>query len=337
MGRKICNWEGPKVYMSRPIKDDMVGPETSPGLDAVQSQRTETGDLKLGLHTYTLHLSGFGQNWGTHEDTRPKQFSLEELMDKAVDWGLDGLHLTGADLESKTDDRLEEVRQAAEDRGLYLEYNFSRDEEFDPRLNDEVHEGIRIADKLDADLAKLSLDIRRPRPLYGSDFHPKVMDQLVDVYEEVQEAIPVIEETGVKLALENHTETFADEIIWLLEEIDHPLVGACVDTVNSIGVLENPEYAVERMAPYAFCNHFCDHRLDRDQFGARFHGVALGDGDIDLDSVLETLRTQSPTDRITFEVEWAQGTDSFEEAREKEMKACIESIDYAQNELGIGQ
>lgn len=315
----------------------MVGPEASIGEDTGQDRTTATEDLKLGLHTYTLHLSGFGQNWGTHQDPRPKQFSLEELMDRAVDWGLDGLHLTGADLESKDDDRLEEVRQAAEDRGLYLEYNFSRDEEFDQRLNDDIDEGIRIADKLGADLAKVSLDIRRPRPLYGSDFHPKVMDQLVDVYEEVQEAIPVIEETGVKLALENHTESYADEVIWVLEKIDHPLVGACVDTVNSMGVLENPEYAVERMAPYAFSNHFCDHRLDRDQFGVRFHGVALGDGDIDLDKALDTIRQESPTDRITFEVEWAQGDDPEEVAREKEYQACEESIEYAQEVLGIGQ
>ena len=314
----------------------MGGRANPSATDTEQDRRREDEGLQLGLHTYTLHLWGFGQNWGTHGDPRPKQFSLEELMGKAEDWGLDGLHLTGADLESKDDDRLEEVRQAAEDHGLYLEYNYSRDEEFDPRLNDEVDEGIRIADKLGADLAKLSLDIRRPRPLYGSSFHPEVMDQLVDVYEEVQAAIPVIEETGVKLALENHTETFADEIIWLIEEIDHPLVGACVDTVNSVGVLEDPEYAVERMAPYAFCNHFCDHRLDRDQFGMRFRGVALGDGDIDLDKVLDTIETESPTNRITFEVEWAQGDDSLEEAREKEMEACIESIEYAQEVLGIG-
>lgn len=296
-----------------------------------------SAEMQLGLHTYTLHHWGLGQNWGIQSDPRPKAMTLLELMEQAEEWGLDGLHITGCDLERKDEERLLEVRDAADDHGLYLEYNFSRDEEFDPRLNDSIEDGIRIADTLGADLAKLSLDIRRPRPLYGSDFHPKVMRQLVDVYEEIQEALLVIEETGVTLALENHTETFADEIVWLLEEIDHPLVGACVDTVNSVGVLEDPEYAVERMAPYAVCNHFCDHRLDRDQFGMRFHGVALGDGDIDLPKVYETLKEDSPADRITFEIEWATGDDSIEVAREKEMEACIQSIEYAQNVLGIGR
>jgi sugar phosphate isomerase/epimerase len=141
--------------------------------------------MQLGLHTYTLHLWGLGQNWGVVADPRPKEMNLLQLMDKAVEWGLDGLHITGCDLETKDDTRLLEVKQAAASRNLYLEYNFSRNEEFDPRLTDRVEDGIRIAEKLGADLAKLSLDIRRPRPLYGSCFHPEVMRQLCDCHDEV--------------------------------------------------------------------------------------------------------------------------------------------------------
>ncbi|MGE4470114.1 MAG: sugar phosphate isomerase/epimerase family protein [Desulfovibrio sp.] len=297
----------------------------------------ERKNLKLGLHSYTLHLWGLGQNWGIHDDPRPKEMTLLQLMDNAVEWGLDGLHITGCDLETKDDAHLAEVRKEAEKRGLYLEYNFSLDEEFDSRLTDTIAEGVRIAHGLGSDLGKISLDIRRPRPLYGSCFHPQVMRQLCNVYDEIMEVLPKLEETGVRLALENHTETFADEVLWLIKRVNHPLVGACVDTVNSMGVLENPEYATEVLAPYAFSNHFCDHKLDRDQFGIRFHGVALGDGDIDCFKTLNTIIENSPTDRITFEIEWDMGEDSLEEAREKQLDACIRSIKYAREVLKIGR
>jgi sugar phosphate isomerase/epimerase len=181
--------------------------------------------MKLGLHTYTLHLWGLGQNWGIVAEPRPKEMNLLQLMDKAVEWGLDGLHITGCDLETKDDGRLEEVKSAAASHNLYLEYNCSRDEEFDPRLSDGVEAGIRIAEKLGADLTKLSLDIRRPRPLYGSCFHPLVMKQLCAVYDEVCSALPLLERTGMRLALENHTETFADEILWLIDKLNHPSSG----------------------------------------------------------------------------------------------------------------
>ena len=293
--------------------------------------------MKLGLHTYTLHLWGLGQNWGVIAKPRPKEINLMQLMDMAAEWGLDGLHITGCDLESKDDNRLREVRAAAEDHGLYLEYNFSLNEEFDPRLTDSIQDGIHIANKLGADLGKISLDIRRPRPLYGSCFHPIVMRQLCNVYEEIKAALPLVENTGVKLALENHTETYADEILWLIDKVSHPLVGACVDTVNSMAVLEDPVSAVEKLAPYGFANHFCDHKLDRDQFGIRFHGVALGDGDIDCVKVYNTIKKLSPTDRITFEIEWDMGNDPIEVARDKELDACIRSIKYAREVLCIGK
>gem|GEM_PF-99952 len=295
-----------------------------------------TRRMKLGMHTYTLHLWGFGQNWGIVAEPRPKEFTLFELMDKAVEWKINGLHLTGCDLESKDTTRLKEVRQEAEKRGLYLEYNFSLNEEFDPRLTDSLEQGIDIACQLGSDIAKLSLDIRRPKPLYGSCFHPEVMRQMADIYDQIIAVLPQAEETGVKLALENHTETYADEIVWLVEQVNHPSVGACLDTVNSMAILESPLYAVERLAPYAYVNHFCDHKLDRDQFGVRFHGVALGDGDIDCFRVLKTIRENSPADRITFEIEWDMGDDSIEIAREKQMDACIRSIRYAREVLGLG-
>ncbi|ATW23747.1 sugar phosphate isomerase/epimerase family protein [Candidatus Formimonas warabiya] len=293
--------------------------------------------MKLGLHTYTLHLWGLGENYANYNEPRPKAMTLMQLIDNAVKWGLDGLHITGCDLESKDEKRLKEVRDAFEKNNLYVEYNFSLDCTFDSRVTDSIEEGIKIAAALGADIAKVSLDVRRPRPLYGSCFHPEVMKQLIAIYEEIKAALPLLEKTGIKLAIENHTDTYADEVIWLIKQINHPMVGACVDTVNSMCVLEDPLSAVEKLAPYAFVVHFCDHKLDRDEYGVRFHGVALGDGDIDCVKVYNTIQAVSPTDRIDFEIEWDMEGDSLEVAQQKQLEACLKSIKYAREVLGIGK
>jgi hypothetical protein len=60
-------------------------------------RRLDGQKMQLGLHTYTLHLWGLGQNWGIVAEPRPKEMNLLQLMDKAVEWGLDGLHITGCD------------------------------------------------------------------------------------------------------------------------------------------------------------------------------------------------------------------------------------------------
>jgi len=292
--------------------------------------------MRLGIHSYALHLWGFGQNWCVTEPY-PKAMNLTQLMDWATENRLDGLHITGCDLETKNDARLAEVAKAAKERGLYIEYNCSLNEEFDTRLNETFESGVTIAHKLGAEIAKFNLDIRRPRPLYGSCCCPSVMRQLADVYDQIMTAIPVIEKYKMPIAIENHTETYADEILWLLESVRNPLVKACVDTVNSFGVLEGPEEAVNKRAPHAICNHLCDHELTRDQYGARFHGVALGDGDIDIPRVVDLFRRVSPTDKITFEIEWDMEDDTLEEARTKQMDACKRSIAYLRDVIHVGR
>ncbi|MFS0660965.1 TIM barrel protein [Niallia alba] len=293
--------------------------------------------IKLGMHTYTLHLSGLGESWGFQEDHAfEKKINLLQLMDLAVEWGLDGLHITNVDLESLDSERLAEVKAAAEAHDLYLEYNVSFDAPCDPRVNSTVKDALVNGKAMGADLIKFSLDINRPRPLYGSCFHPDVMRQLSVRFDEFKENLPLMEELGLTISIENHCDAYADEVIWLVRQLNHPNVGACLDTMNSMNVLEGPEACVEKMAPYANCCHFCDIKLVVDPDGVHSIGTPIGQGDIDCVKVLRSLKEKAPLDRITFEVEYEIGDDSIEVAREKELQACLESIDYLRNTLKVG-
>ena len=53
--------------------------------------------MLLGLHTYSLHLHGMGQNWGGFKLDWEPVWNIFGLMDEAKKLGLDGLHLTAAD------------------------------------------------------------------------------------------------------------------------------------------------------------------------------------------------------------------------------------------------
>lgn len=294
--------------------------------------------LQLGMHTYTLHLNGLGESWGfdsTH--TYEKSINLLELMDLAVEWGLDGLHITNVDLETLDAARLAEVKTAAESRHLYLEYNVSFNAPSDPRVNSTVRNAIVNAKSIGADLVKFSLDIERPHPLYGSCYHPDVMAQLADRYKAFEAHIPLLEEEGMHIAIENHCDTFADEIIWLVEQLNHPNIGACVDTINSLCVMENPEVCVEKMAPYAICCHFSDNKIVVDPEGTHSIGSAIGQGDFDCEKMLRILKEKAPLNRITFEVAYGMGKDSLEIARKKEIEACKQSINYLRNVLKVGE
>jgi 3-oxoisoapionate decarboxylase len=296
--------------------------------------------FKLGMHSYTLHLNGCGESWGFEQDFAfEKTIDLHKMMNLAVEWGLDVLHITLVDLDNDVSaEHLGEVNAAARSYGLDLELNVSINAPCDPRVNASVEEALNIGHAIGAQLVKFSLDIDRPKPIYGSCMHPDVVAQLSNRYREFRKAIPLIERYGMKIAIENHCDMFADEVIWLVEQLHHPLIGACLDTMNSLVLMEGIEECVKKMAPYAYCCHFCDIDIVVDADGTHSIGTAIGQGDIDCVKIMQELRANAPEalDTIVFEIEQPLHGRPIEEGRELEIQTAKESIDYMRNVLRVG-
>ena len=309
--------------------------------------------LKLGIHTYTLHFFGFGESWGFGKDYYFDQvMSLYELMDKCVEWKLDGLQITKVDLLASVEEKdlekakaiayapenLAKVRKYAEERGLFLEFNSSFNAGSDSRVNCTVEEALNIGHALGSELVKFSLDIIRPRELFGTWLHPEIMKQLIVRYEEFAANIPLMEKYGMQIAIENHTDTFSQEILWLVDKLNHPLIGTCVDNMNAYYMTENPYGAYENMLPKAFCAHFSDDLIYTDPLGVHVVGAAHGQGSMDLKRMTRMIREDSPMTKVILENEIAflSKDEPIESAREREMEACIESCRYCREVLGLG-
>lgn len=295
---------------------------------------------ELGMHSYTLHLRGLGESWGTEKGYEfERTMTLIELMDLAVETGLDGLHITNVDLETLDDENLKNVKEEAEKRNLWLEYNVSFDAPSDPRVNSTVADAIENGYKMGAKCVKFSLDIERPKPRLGSKFHPDVMRQLATRYDEFKAALPLLDKyPELELSIENHTDTYCAEVVWLIEKLQHPKIGACYDNKNCLCMGERPEDGLEVMAPYVNCVHLADNNIVIDENGTHSIGTSLGEGDLDLIHIIKTFNERSPhLQRIVLEVEAEIGDVSIEEAREKEMEAYMKSVDYCYDVLGIGK
>ncbi len=292
--------------------------------------------MRLGMHTYSLYHHGVAEDWAGFKLPWARQISLFEMMDYIKELGLEGLHLDAKAFDQMDESYFERVKQAARDRDLYLEYNFAMESRaYDSSVQHRVEQGIAIAHSIGADITKIGLNLVRPRPVAAGKFHPQIMEQLEAVVTKVTQALPLVEKTGVRLALENHTDAFSEEIIWVLDQISHPLVGACIDTVNGIHVTENPITAVENLAPRAFTNHFRDNKIVLAPWGLKFTGAALGEGDLDMKRSYELIRQNPDVQRINIELDLDCPVDNMEETLEIERAALIRSIDYCRNVLKI--
>jgi sugar phosphate isomerase/epimerase len=296
--------------------------------------------FKLGMHSYSLHLSGCGESWGFEGNHAfERTIDIYQLMALAAEWRLDVLHITLVDLDNDvSEENLRKVKAAALQHNLELELNVSFDAPSDPRVNASVEQALNIAHALGAKLVKFSLDIKRASPLYGSTLRSDVVLQLAERVQAFKQNIPLIEQYGLKIAFENHCDLFADEVIWTVEQLHHPLIGACLDTMNSLVLGEGVEECVRKLAPYAYCVHFCDLKIVVDPNGTHSIGTAVGQGDNDCVKIMQQLRANAPEalDTIIFEVELPLAGYSLEEGRELEMKAAKDSIDYLHNVLNVG-
>jgi 3-oxoisoapionate decarboxylase len=64
-----------------------------------------------------------------------------------------------------------------------------------------------------------------------------------------REAIKVAEEYGVQMAVENHIDFTADEMLSLITDVDSPWLGINFDTGNFLRSLDDPIEGMAKLAP----------------------------------------------------------------------------------------
>jgi 3-oxoisoapionate decarboxylase len=77
----------------------------------------------------------------------------------------------------------------------------------------------------------------------------------------------------------------------ILQELNHPSLGICLDVANSIVTQEWPRETIGLLAPYAINLHLKDYRIVLDPYGVGFSvvGAPLGQGRMDVPAVFEAL------------------------------------------------
>jgi sugar phosphate isomerase/epimerase len=115
-------------------------------------------------------------------------------------------------------------------------------------------------------------------------------------------AEPIVAKHVVRLAVENHKDWRTDELLDMLRRLGSRQVGVCVDTGNSIALLEDPLAVVEAYAPLAFSTHLKDMGVTECEDGFLLSEVPLGTGFLDLKKMVEILRKAQPGVRFNLEM-----------------------------------
>jgi sugar phosphate isomerase/epimerase len=117
-----------------------------------------------------------------------------------------------------------------------------------------------------------------------------------DGWAQARQAVPalsrlaeVARQAGVVLAIENHADVTADQLVWILGEVGSPALGACLDTANAVRVGDDAVVAATTLAPWAIVAHVKDIAAGAWHPTSGPTSVPLGEGIIPVDQVVDAI------------------------------------------------
>jgi sugar phosphate isomerase/epimerase len=110
--------------------------------------------------------------------------------------------------------------------------------------------------------------------------------------EELEQVVPLAEQLGVAIAVENHQDADSNDLLTLCRRFESRYVGVTLDCANPLAVMEEPVEFAERLAPYLRHAHLKDYRIHPAPNGCRLVRCALGEGVIDYPALFRLFEAQ---------------------------------------------
>jgi len=257
--------------------------------------------MRPAIDSYTYHRY-FGEWYDGQQSDPGTRISVFDFLDRAVTHGVAGVSLESCFL--PTDDAfVERLRTALDERRLDRVWAWGHPAGLrsgtDAAAAEDLARHLGIAQRLGARVMRICGGGRRTRPASWTE-HKRGLVALLRPLVDVAAGHEVV------MAIENHIDLLADEMVELVETIASPWLRVCFDTANNLRMLEDPVEVARKLAPYASATHVKDviaQKGDPRTF-AFWPSVPLGDGVIDLDAVLDALRRSGYTGLLALEIDY---------------------------------
>jgi 3-oxoisoapionate decarboxylase len=190
------------------------------------------------------------------------------------------------------------LRAKLDEFGMYLEgsIRMPRDKADAERFEEEM----RTAKEAGATVVRtVMLGGRRYEVFKKAEDFPAFKERS---WQSLQLAEPIVGRLKMRLAVENHKDYRAAELVDVMRRLSSEHVGVTVDTGNNIALLDDPMETVKALAPFAFSCHFKDMAVEERDDGFLLAEVPLGTGFLDLPAIVQTLRQANRDIRFNLEM-----------------------------------
>ena len=215
--------------------------------------------------------------------------SPEGLTQLAHENSLGSVEFAAQSLQERSDEALASFREELGDMDLFLDTGGADYAEDISPLRDAIETAHRAgALAVRTTISRLLEGDRRALGAHG------MQDYLNALVQPFKEIMPLAEEYGIPVGIENHQDVCSWELLDLCEHVGSPQLGVTMDVANALAVGETPAAFAQRVMPILKHVHFKDYTIHPTPSGYRFKRCALGTGVVDWPQMVALFDAGTP-------------------------------------------
>lgn len=276
--------------------------------------------MKIGIDSYCFHRY-FGEVYPNQRDPG-KRITYGDFLNRAIELGVDGVSLETCFFESTDESYFKRLKEILDRGNLECVVAWGHPNGLEGGKNAAAVQEMEAHFKTCEILGAKVLRMVGSSLYFRNEPHQPQMDRISQL---MKDPAKRAEGLGIKLAMENHFDFTADEMLEIFDNVSSDYFGMTYDTGNALRIGDEPVKTVRKMAKYIHATHTKDvapvyggDPQDWDYFAS----VPVGKGVIDMPALVKAL------DESGYDGLFAIEIDYLHPDYEDEDSALVESVKY---------
>jgi sugar phosphate isomerase/epimerase len=257
--------------------------------------------MRIGIDSYCYHRY-FGEVYSFQRDPG-KRWSTDDFVRRAIDLKVEGVSLETCFFSSLDGGYLRDLKALLDQHGLDRVVAWGHPDGLEGGNNQaalrDLVKHIGVAKVMSAKVMRIVGSSLRFR-------HEAHEPQLVRLAAMLKEAVKAAEEEDITLAIENHIDFTASEILTLIDHVGSEFFGVNFDTGNALRLFEDPVEEARLLAPFIHATHIKDVSPRRGGSPREWNfweSVPAGKGVVDIAGVMKVLKNHGYQGTLCVEVD----------------------------------
>lgn len=243
--------------------------------------------MKIGIDSYCYHRF-FGEVY-PQQQVPATRMTFEQFIARAQELGVDGVSIESCFLPEHSAGYLAHIKDTLDRHGLDRVYAWGHPDGLEGGRNVEAYRHMLASIHHARQIGACVMRVVGSSLRFRAEPHGPQIERLTRMF---REAVKIAAEYDIRLAVENHIDFTADEMVQLLDGVGSPYLGINFDTGNFLRLLDDPVRAMQKLAPRVYATHIKDLKPQKGVPADAwyfFSSAPVGDGLVDNQRLVQLL------------------------------------------------